>query len=228
MIKKKILVCDDEKDIVDVLSYNLEKQGFSVVKAFNGAEALEKVNEDIDVIILDVMMPYLSGLEVCQRIKSNSELSKIPIIFLTAKDSELDEIKGLEIGADDYITKPISINKLLARINAILRRTDSLHGQKIIELGEISLDIDNYEVIIDNSRQKLPRKEFEILLYLVNNKGKIVRREKLLENVWGNDIYVGHRTIDVHIRRIREKLGKFSDLIETIKGVGYRFRGVSE
>lgn len=228
MIKKKILVCDDEKDIVDVLSYNLEKQGFSVVKAFNGAEALEKVNEDIDIIILDVMMPYLSGLEVCQRIKSNSELSKIPIIFLTAKDSELDEIKGLEIGADDYITKPISINKLLARINAILRRTDSLHGQKIIELGEISLDIDNYEVIIDNSRQKLPRKEFEILLYLVNNKGKIVRREKLLENVWGNDIYVGHRTIDVHIRRIREKLGKFSDLIETIKGVGYRFRGVSE
>lgn len=228
MIKKKILVCDDEKDIVDVLSYNLEKQGFFVVKAFNGAEALEKVNEDIDVIILDVMMPYLSGLEVCQRIKSNSELSKIPIIFLTAKDSELDEIKGLEIGADDYITKPISINKLLARINAILRRTDSLHGKKIIELGEISLDIDNYEVIIDNSRQKLPRKEFEILLYLVNNRGKIVRREKLLENVWGNDIYVGHRTIDVHIRRIREKLGKFSDLIETIKGVGYRFRGVSE
>lgn len=228
MIKKKILVCDDEKDIVDVLSYNLEKQGFSVVKAFNGAEALEKVNEDIDVIILDVMMPYLSGLEVCQRIKSNSELSKIPIIFLTAKDSELDEIKGLEIGADDYITKPISINKLLARINAILRRTDSLHGKKIIELGEISLDIDNYEVIIDNSRQKLPRKEFEILLYLVNNRGKIVRREKLLENVWGNDIYVGHRTIDVHIRRIREKLGKFSDLIETIKGVGYRFRGESE
>lgn len=228
MIKKKILVCDDEKDIVDVLSYNLEKQGFSVVKAFNGAEALEKVNEDIDIIILDVMMPYLSGLEVCQRIKSNSELSKIPIIFLTAKDSELDEIKGLEIGADDYITKPISINKLLARINAILRRTDSLHGKKIIELGEISLDIDNYEVIIDNSRQKLPRKEFEILLYLVNNRGKIVRREKLLENVWGNDIYVGHRTIDVHIRRIREKLGKFSDLIETIKGVGYRFRGESE
>lgn len=228
MIKKKILVCDDEKDIVDVLSYNLEKQGFSVVKAFNGAEALEKVNEDIDVIILDVMMPYLSGLEVCQRIKSNSELSKIPIIFLTAKDSELDEIKGLEIGADDYITKPISINKLLARINAILRRTDSFHGKKIIELGEISLDIDNYEVIIDNSRQKLPRKEFEILLYLVNNRGKIVRREKLLENVWGNDIYVGHRTIDVHIRRIREKLGKYSDLIETIKGVGYRFRGESE
>lgn len=228
MRKKKILVCDDEKDIVDVLSYNLEKQGFSVVKAFNGAEALEKVNEDIDVIILDVMMPYLSGLEVCQRIKSNSEFSKIPIIFLTAKDSELDEIKGLEIGADDYITKPISINKLLARINAILRRTDSLHGQKIIELDEISLDIDNYEVIIDNSRQKLPRKEFEILLYLVNNRGKIVRREKLLENVWGNDIYVGHRTIDVHIRRIREKLGKFSDLIETIKGVGYRFKGISE
>lgn len=228
MRKKKILVCDDEKDIVDVLSYNLEKQGFSVVKAFNGAEALEKVNEDIDVIILDVMMPYLSGLEVCQRIKSNSEFSKIPIIFLTAKDSELDEIKGLGIGADDYITKPISINKLLARINAILRRTDSLHGQKIIELDEISLDIDNYEVIIDNSRQKLPRKEFEILLYLVNNRGKIVRREKLLENVWGNDIYVGHRTIDVHIRRIREKLGKFSDLIETIKGVGYRFKGISE
>lgn len=228
MRKKKILVCDDEKDIVDVLSYNLEKQGFSVVKAFNGAEALEKVNEDIDVIILDVMMPYLSGLEVCQRIKSNSEFSKIPIIFLTAKDSELDEIKGLEIGADDYITKPISINKLLARINAILRRTDSLHGQKIIELDEISLDIDNYEVIIDNSRQKLPRKEFEILLYLVNNRGKIVRREKLLENVWGNDIYVGHRTIDVHIRRIREKLGIFSDLIETIKGVGYRFKGINE
>lgn len=228
MRKKQILVCDDEKDIVDVLSYNLEKQGFSVVKAFNGAEALEKVREDIDIIILDVMMPYLSGLEVCQRIKSNRELSKIPIIFLTAKDSELDEIKGLEIGADDYITKPISINKLLARINAILRRTDSLHGQNIIELDEISLDIDNYEVIIDNSRQKLPRKEFEILLYLVNNRGKIVRREKLLENVWGSDIYVGHRTIDVHIRRIREKLGKFSDLIETIKGVGYRFRGLSE
>lgn len=222
--KYKILVCDDEKDIVDVLTYNLSKEGFLVDTAFNGQEALIKASSDFDLILLDVMMPYLDGLEVCRRLKENPETRDISIIFLTARNSEIDEIKGLELGADDYISKPISIKKLLARIHSVLRRKEQPSFKNILKIGKIKIDIDNYEIEIENQKISLPRKEFETFVYLAKNQGKIVRREQLLENVWGNDVVVTQRTIDVHIRKIREKLGNYSYLIETIKGVGYRLR----
>lgn len=222
--KYKILVCDDEKDIVDVLAYNLSKEGFLVDTAFNGQEALIKASSDFDLILLDVMMPYLDGLEVCRRLKENPETRDISIIFLTARNSEIDEIKGLELGADDYISKPISIKKLLARIHSVLRRKEQPSFKNILKIGKIKIDIDNYEIEIENQKISLPRKEFETFVYLAKNQGKIVRREQLLENVWGNDVVVTQRTIDVHIRKIREKLGNYSYLIETIKGVGYRLR----
>lgn len=222
--KYKILVCDDEKDIVDVLAYNLSKEGFLVDTAFNGQEALIKASSDFDLILLDVMMPYLDGLEVCRRLNENPETRDISIIFLTARNSEIDEIKGLELGADDYISKPISIKKLLARIHSVLRRKEQPSFKNILKIGKIKIDIDNYEIEIENQKISLPRKEFETFVYLAKNQGKIVRREQLLENVWGNDVVVTQRTIDVHIRKIREKLGNYSYLIETIKGVGYRLR----
>lgn len=222
--KYKILICDDEKDIVDVLAYNLLKEGFLIEKAFNGQEALMKLTSDTDLVLLDVMMPYLDGLEVCRRMKENPETRNISIIFLTAKNSEIDEIKGLELGADDYISKPISIKKLLARIKTVLRRKEQVSVSNILNIGKIKIDLDNYEIEIENQKLSLPRKEFETFVYLAKNQGKIVRREQLLENVWGNDVVVTQRTIDVHIRKIREKLGKYADLIETIKGVGYRLR----
>lgn len=222
--KYKILVCDDEKDIVDVLAYNLSKEGFLVYTAFNGQEALIKASSDFDLILLDVMMPYLDGLEVCRRLNENPETRDISIIFLTARNSEIDEIKGLELGADDYISKPISIKKLLARIHSVLRRKELPSFKNILKIGKIKIDIDNYEIEIENQKISLPRKEFETFVYLAKNQGKIVRREQLLENVWGNDVVVTQRTIDVHIRKIREKLGNYSYLIETIKGVGYRLR----
>ncbi|MCR4417016.1 MAG: response regulator transcription factor [Ignavibacteria bacterium] len=225
MLKNKtILVCDDERDIVDVLVYNLSKEGYKVIPAYNGKEALEKINSDVDLVLLDIMMPYMDGLEVCRNLKQNPETQNISIIFLTARDSEIDEVKGLEIGGDDYIAKPISIKKLLARINSVLRRKELATSPEKLNLGEIKLDLDNYQVEIENQKISFPRKEFETLVYLAKNRGKIVRREQLLENVWGDDVVVTHRTIDVHIRKIREKLGKYADLIETIKGVGYRFR----
>lgn len=225
MLKNKtILVCDDERDIVDVLVYNLSKEGYKVIPAYNGKEALEKINSDVDLVLLDIMMPYMDGLEVCRNLKQNPETQNISIIFLTARDSEIDEVKGLEIGGDDYIAKPISIKKLLARINSVLRRKELATSPEKLNLGEIKLDLDNYQVEIEDQKISFPRKEFETLVYLAKNRGKIVRREQLLENVWGDDVVVTHRTIDVHIRKIREKLGKYADLIETIKGVGYRFR----
>ncbi len=224
MKKYKILVCDDEKDIVDVLSYNLMKEGFLVEQAFNGQQALQKVTSDFDLILLDVMMPYMDGLEVCRSLKENPDTKNISIIFLTAKNSEIDEIKGLELGADDYISKPISIKKLLARIHSVLRRKEQVNLANVLKIGKIKVDLDNYEIEIENQKISLPRKEFETFVYLAKNQGKIVRREQLLANVWGDDVVVTQRTIDVHIRKIREKLGDYADLIETIKGVGYRLR----
>jgi len=221
---KTILVCDDEKDIVDVLSYNLTKEGFNVITAYNGQEALQKITPEIDLILLDVMMPQLDGIEVCKRLRENPKTRDISIIFLTARNSEIDEIKGLEAGGDDYISKPISIKRLLARINSVLRRKEVSTSPEKLKIGKITLDLDNYEIEIENQIISLPRKEFETFVYLAKNRGKIVRREQLLENVWGDEVVVTPRTIDVHIRKIREKLGKYADIIETIKGVGYRLR----
>jgi len=227
---KKILLVDDEKDIVEFLQYNLKQEGFDVITAYDGIETLTKIKENPDLIILDIMMPKMDGFEVCRRIRNMNGHEHTPIIFLTAKSGEVDEIKGLELGASDYIQKPISPRKLIARVKANLRGSDKTSGSKTVpqkvKIGPLQIDKDKYEISIDGKLKVFPRKEFEILYYLANNPGRVFSREVLLKDIWGPDVYVVDRTVDVHIRKIREKLDKYFNLIETIKGVGYRFKSV--
>jgi len=224
-MNKRILLVDDEEDIIEVLSYNLTKEGYDIVSANNGKEVLEIDLTKVDLIILDIMLPGMDGFEICKALKTNPLSSKIPIIFLTAKNTELDEILGLEIGAEDYLVKPISLHKLFARIKTIFRRdavSDISH--QVLAIEGLVVDVNNYTVKVDNNEVPFTKKEFESLLFLIKHKGTIVTREKLFSTIWGNDVVVGQRTIDVHIRHIREKLGEKSYLVETIKGVGYRFK----
>lgn len=227
---KKILLVDDEKDIVEFLKYNLELENFEVVVGYNGEEALEKLNEHPDLIVLDIMMPKLDGFEACKKIREKKGFEDTPIIFLTAKAGEANEIKGLELGASDYIQKPISPKKLIARVKSNLRKTEYSTNQQSepikIKYGPIDINKEKYEVHIDGEKKIFPRKEFEVLYFLVNNPGKVFGREVLLKEIWGADVYVVDRTVDVHIRKIREKLDNYSDLIETVKGVGYRLKSV--
>lgn len=227
---KKILLVDDEKDIVEFLKYNLELENFEVVVGYNGEEALEKLHENPDLIVLDIMMPKLDGFETCKKIREKKGFEDTPIIFLTAKAGEANEIKGLELGASDYIQKPISPKKLIARVKSNLRKTEYSTNQQSepikIKYGPIDINKEKYEVHIDGEKKIFPRKEFEVLYFLVNNPGKVFGREVLLKEIWGADVYVVDRTVDVHIRKIREKLDNYSDLIETVKGVGYRLKSV--
>lgn len=224
-MKKRILIVDDEKDIIEVLTYNLTKEGYDIISANNGKEVLDIDVTKVDLIILDIMLPGMNGYEICKVLKANPLSAKIPIIFLTAKNTELDEILGLEIGAEDYLVKPISIHKLLARIKTIFRRDNSHESlEPVIVIEDLVVDTNNYTVMVNNVEVPFTKKEFESLLFLIRHKGTIVSREKLFSTIWGNDVVVGQRTIDVHIRHIREKLGDKSSLIETIKGVGYRFK----
>jgi two-component system alkaline phosphatase synthesis response regulator PhoP len=227
---KKILLVDDDLDIVEFLKYNLEQQNFEVIVGHNGEEALRKLIDKPDLILLDVMMPKLDGFETCKRIRENKEFENVPIIFLTAKSGEIDEIKGLELGASDYIQKPISPNKLIARVKSNLRKAESFNlkqsGPIKIKYGPIEINKEKYEVFIDGEKKVFPRKEFEVLYFFVNSPGKVFGREVLLKEVWGANVYVVDRTVDVHIRKIREKLDKHADLIETVKGVGYRLKSV--
>jgi two-component system, OmpR family, alkaline phosphatase synthesis response regulator PhoP len=227
---KKILLADDEKDIVEFLEYNLRQEGFKVITAYNGTETLKKIREHPDLIILDIMMPELDGFETFRRIRNTTGFEKTPIIFLTAKSGEVDEIKGLDLGASDYIQKPISPRKLIARVKANLRNFESVSSTKSapqkIKIGPILIDREKYEVALDGKLKIFPRKEFELLYYLAGNPGRVFSRDVLLKDVWGSDVYVVDRTVDVHIRKIREKLGSHAELIETIKGVGYRFKSV--
>jgi len=231
-MKTKLLIVDDEKDIIEMLQYNLENQGFEVLTAYDGLEALIKLSENPDLIILDIMMPKLDGFQTLRKIRETKGFEFTPVVFLTARSSEIDEIKGLNIGADDYIQKPISPNRLIARINSKLRREDAIKNinaktSGIIEIGPIEIDREKYTVLVNKINIIFPKKEFEILSYLASNPGKVFPREQILADVWGNDIYVVERTIDVHVRKIREKLGDFADLIETVKGVGYRFNNMA-
>lgn len=227
---KKILLVDDEQDIVEFLKYNLEQENFEVIVGYDGEEALAKLIENPDLIILDIMMPKLDGFETCKRIREMKNFKNTPIIFLTAKIGEANEIKGLELGASDYIQKPISPKKLIARVKSNLRKTEGAASLKAgpikITYGPINIDKEKYEVFIDGQKKVLPRKEFEVLYFLTNNPGRVFGREVLLKEVWGSDVYVVDRTVDVHMRKIREKLGKHADLIETVKGVGYRLKSV--
>ncbi len=224
----KILVVDDEIHIVELVKYNLENQGYSVKTAYDGEEALNLISrERFDLIILDLMLPLIDGLEVCKILKRDQS-KDIPIIMLTAKTSETDKVYGLEIGADDYITKPFSIKELTARVKAVLRRSGEKNkefNEKIIILGDVKIDLEKYEVTKDGIPIELTLKEFELLRILLENSGKVLSRNTLLDMVWGYDYYGETRTVDVHIRNLRKKIeqdDKNPQYIETVRGVGYK------
>lgn len=224
MSKQTILVVDDEQDLLDLIEYNLRQEGFNVLKAENGKDGIQMAKEHMpDLVLLDIMMPQMDGIEVCDRMREDSTLSHIPIIFLTARSDEKTEIEGLNKGADDFITKPISTSKLISRIKAVLRRFEETE-EKVQKLSvhDLEIDKDRYIVTRGDEEFQLPRKEFELLYYLASKRGKVRDRQTLLNKVWGDNIYVVDRTVDVHVRKIREKLG--DHYIETVKGVGYRFK----
>jgi two-component system alkaline phosphatase synthesis response regulator PhoP len=219
-----ILIVDDESDLLDLIEYNLEKAGYNVLKAENGQTALKLARKHLpDLILLDVMMPRMDGIEVIRELKEDAQLRNKPVIFLTARSDEKTELEGLELGADDYLSKPISTAKLLSRIKTVLRRVASADELEIIlEAADLKIDRSRYTVTREGVEFHLPRKEFELLYYLASRKGKVLDRQTVLNEVWGSHVYVVDRTVDVHIRKIREKLG--DHYIETIKGVGYRFK----
>lgn len=224
---KTVLVVDDEKDIVELLKYNLQKEGYKVLSASDGKQALDLAQQQPHLILLDVMLPEYDGWEVVKHLKSNKQTAAIPVVFLTAKGSDVDEVLGLELGADDYIVKPISIPKLLARIKHVLRMQESREKLgPVVTIGVVQVLPSEHIVRVNNKEIFFPKKEFEVLLYLTQHSGQVVNRETLLNIVWGTDVQVVDRTIDVHIRKIREKLGRYANYIETIKGVGYRMREV--
>lgn len=221
----KILVVDDDPDIVELLKYNLSSEGYKVKSSSNGIQAVSLAREFIpDLTILDIMMPNMDGVETCRQIRSIPELANKFIIFLTARSEEYSEIAAFEMGADDYITKPIKPRALLSRINALFRREvkkDS--GSSKISIGNLEIDRISYTVKLDNKKIILPKKEFELLFFLAQNPDQVFGRDDLLKNIWGSDVYVLARTVDVHIRKVREKIG--DGFIITIKGVGYKFVG---
>lgn len=230
-MEKKILVVDDEQDIVDLISYNLGKEGYKVFTASNGTAAVETAEKTRpDLVILDIMMPGMDGFEVCRALRQNPATTGTAIVFLTAKSGEIDQILGLELGADDYIQKPVSPRVLLARVKTILRRgtekvrTETIAVPEVMRIGALEVNRQNYTVRINNKESFFPKKEFELLAFLASNRGKVFTREALLRRIWGESVYVIDRTVDVHVSKIREKLGDYSHWIETVKGVGYRFR----
>jgi two-component system alkaline phosphatase synthesis response regulator PhoP len=225
---KTVLVVDDEPDIVDLLRYNLTREGYRVETASNGEEALRSVAAKApDLIVLDLMMPVLDGFETVRRLKADTRSAGIPVIFLTARSAEVDEVVGLELGADDYIQKPISPRKLVARVKAVFRRREGMQepgAPEVIRAEHIEINRTTYTVRLAGTEAFFPRKEFELLSLLAGHPGKVFSREMLLNAIWGSDVVVVDRTVDVHIRKIREKLGDAAGMIETVKGVGYRFR----
>jgi two-component system alkaline phosphatase synthesis response regulator PhoP len=221
--KEKILLVDDEQDIIDLISYNLEKENYEVKSAMNGRDAIKTAKEFLpDLILLDVMMPEMDGIETCVEMREIESLKPSIIAFLTARGEDYSQIAGFDAGADDYISKPIKPRVLLSRIQALLRRKRSASDAKAgIPVGGIFIDKEKYLVVQDGKELNLPKKEFELLALLISKPGRVFTREIILNSVWGNDVVVGDRTIDVHIRKLREKIG--SKFIKTIKGVGYKF-----
>ncbi len=220
----KILVVDDEPDILDFLRYNLVKEGYNVVTASNGEEGVMMAQEEKpDLVILDIMMPKMDGVEVCRNLRSKPEFDKTLIIFLTAREEDYSQIAALDIGGDDYITKPIRPRVFISRIKALLRRSDRLEEEtnEIITVGELQIDTEKITVRKGEKVIELAKKEFELLNLLVSKPGKVFSREEIFNKVWGTDVIVGNRTIDVHIRKLREKIG--DSFIKTIKGIGYKF-----
>ena len=223
MKDKKILLVDDEQDILEILSYNLEKEGYKVFTANNGNEGIAKAKEIIpDLILLDVMMPEKDGIETCQEMRQIKELQKTLIVFLSARAEEFSQFAGYDAGANDYIVKIIKPKVLISKVNALLQLSTQVSESqsKVLELGDLIIDKDNFKVTKAGENLLLPKKEFDLLYLLASNSQKVFKREEILDKVWGNDVIVGERTIDVHIRRLREKLG--DDSIQTLKGIGYK------
>lgn len=222
MHKKKILLIDDEEDILELLSYNLEKEGYIVTTANNGNEGIQKAKEMIpDLILLDVMMPEKDGIETCQELRQIKDLQNTLIVFLSARSEEFSQLAGFQAGANDYVVKVIKPKVLTSKINALLQLTSSVaKNTSVIEIGDLKIDKDNVKVTKSGQHFLLPKKEFDLLYLLASNTEKVFKREEILEKVWGNDVVVGERTIDVHIRRLREKLG--INTIQTLKGIGYK------
>lgn len=223
MDRKKVLIVDDEPDILELLSYNLEHAGFQVFTASNGEDGLATALKTLpDIIILDIMMPGMDGVEVCRQLRQNKLFADTFIMFLTARGEEYSEVAGFDAGADDYVVKPIRTRSLLKRLEVAQRRTvKDNESSEVLDFKELRIDKEKYLVYLEGKEIRLPKKEFELLLLLAMNKDKVIEREKIYEAIWGNDIVVVDRTIDVHVRRIRQKIG--DDYIETVKGVGYKF-----
>lgn len=217
---KKILIVDDEIEIRELLNYNLTREGYEISEASNGKEALKTLeNKEFDLILLDVMMPGMDGIEVCSQIRNLPQHKNAIICFLTARNEDYSQIAGFDAGADDYISKPIKPRVLLSRINALLRRSNIETLSSSQTLGNLTIDREKYSVSLNDEHIHLPRKEFELLSLLASKPGKVFEREYILRNIWGDEVVVGDRTIDVHIRKLREKVG--DQLIKTVKGIGY-------
>ena len=227
MTNKKVLIVDDEEHIRELIKFNLKKEEYDIEVAVNGTEALNIIREiKFDLILLDLMLPEIDGLEVCKEIRRNEETSDIPVMMITAKGEEFDKVLGLELGADDYITKPFSIRELMARVKALLRRSNVKKEENIIKFGDVVVNFKTREVTKGTQNVELTLKEFELLKLLIKNKGNILTRELLLDKIWGYE-YIGEtRTVDVHIRHLRKKIesdDKNPQYIQTIRGVGYKF-----
>ena len=220
----KVLVVDDEEPILELLKYNLEKGGYDVRTASDGFLAVEKAKKFIpDLVLLDIMMPKMDGVETCRLLRAIPELQNTFIVFLTARSEEYSEIAAFDVGADDYITKPIKPRALMSRITALFRRESKKKGESSqIKVGDLIIDRSSYTVKINDKEMSLPKKEFELLFFLAQNPNKVFSRDELLQNIWGTEVYVLARTVDVHIRKVREKIG--DDYITTVKGVGYKFQ----
>lgn len=231
---KRILVVDDEPDIVELVSYNLKKDGYEIDTAFDGEGAFDKIKSSkYDLIVLDLMLPGMQGLEICRLVRNTKELSALPILMLTAKSEEVDKVVGLEMGADDYVVKPFSPRELAARVKALIRRSDAGAVQQeeaesdpeaLLAVGDMIIDRQRYTVTIGSRKIKLSAREFKLLVYLAQRRGRIYNREQLLDAVWGDDVFVEPRTVDVHIRRLRAKIEKDPEAptyLKTMRGVGY-------
>jgi two-component system alkaline phosphatase synthesis response regulator PhoP len=223
---KLIAVVDDEEDIVELVTHNLEKEHFKVEPFYDGESILEYIKKNRpDLIILDLMLPGIDGLEVCKFVKKDEQTNAIPIIMLTAKGTETDKVVGLELGADDYIVKPFSPRELIARVKTVLRRVESKKQMsKIIKTEGLTIDLSKYQVLINNKKIELTTTEFKLLSILISRPGWVFNRDQLLDELWNYDKVVVDRTIDVHVRNLRKKLGKYGDYIKSMRGIGYKFK----
>ncbi len=227
-VRQRIVIIEDEKDIVDLVRYNFRKEGFDVESFSSGKDGLEHLRKiSTDLVLLDIMLPDLDGIEICKRVRADDRLKGLPIIFLTARGEEIDRVVGLEIGADDYVVKPFSPRELVARVKAVLRRQEQAHGKaEVIEVSGLRLDSRTHEVTVHGRSIQLSALEFKLLHFLASQPRRVFSREQLLDNVWGRDRFVTPRTVDVHIRRLREKIEAQEGVphyVQTVRGSGYRF-----